>query len=57
LWVADTGAGMSDTAQAGTGLTNLRARIRAFFGDSARFELLEQSPHGLRAELVLPAPP
>jgi hypothetical protein len=38
----------------GTGLSNLRARIKAFFGDSARFELQEQSPHGLRAELVLP---
>ena len=56
LWVADTGVGMNDTARAGTGLTNLRARIRAFFGDDARFELLEQSPHGLRAELVLPEP-
>ncbi len=54
LWVADTGVGMSDKAVPGTGLSNLRARIKAFYGDAARFELLEQSPHGLRAELVLP---
>jgi LytS/YehU family sensor histidine kinase len=54
LWVADTGVGMSDKAVPGTGLANLRARIKAFYGDAARFELLEQSPHGLRAELVLP---
>ncbi len=51
-WVADTGVGMSDKAAAGTGLTNLRARMKAFFGDRARLELHEQAPHGLRAELV-----
>jgi LytS/YehU family sensor histidine kinase len=52
VWVADSGVGMSDKAAAGTGLTNLRARLKAFFGDTARLELHEQSPHGLRAELV-----
>src|SRR5882762_10417495 len=56
LWVADTGVGMSDTASTGTGLNNLRARLKAFYGDAARFELMEQSPHGLRAEVVLPSP-
>jgi signal transduction histidine kinase len=57
LWVADTGVGMDDKAVPGTGLNNLRARIKVFFGDAARFELQEQSPHGLRAELVLPLSP
>ena len=54
VWVADSGAGMSEKAAPGTGLTNLRARLKAFFGDAAHLELLEQAPHGLRAELVLP---
>jgi signal transduction histidine kinase len=54
VWVADSGVGMSEKAAPGTGLTNLRARLKVFYGDTARLELLEQSPHGLRAELVLP---
>src|SRR6185295_19257738 len=56
VWVADSGPGMSDKAAPGTGLTNLRARLKGFYGDAAQLELLEQSPHGLRAELVLPLP-
>lgn len=52
--VADTGAGLSETASPGTGLTNLRARLQAFYGPNARLVLHENAPHGLRAELVLP---
>jgi len=52
LWVADTGVGMAESAQPGTGLTNLRARLQAFYGSEARLDLLEEPPHGLRAELV-----
>jgi len=52
VWVADGGVGMSDKAAAGTGLTNLRARLKALYGERARLELHEQQPHGLRAELV-----
>ncbi|MFL6664464.1 MAG: sensor histidine kinase [Rhizobacter sp.] len=55
-WVADTGPGMSDKAAAGTGLTNVRARMKAFYGDSGRLELHDRVPHGLRAELVFEAP-
>ncbi len=51
LWVADTGAGMSEHAGEGTGLANLNARLRASFGDDARLELSEQIPHGLRADI------
>jgi signal transduction histidine kinase len=54
VWVADTGVGMSETAAAGTGLANLRARLKGFYGDAARLDLLEQAPHGVRAELALP---
>lgn len=51
LWVADTGVGMADTALPGTGLTNLRARLQAYFGMDASVDLHEQTPHGLRVEL------
>jgi signal transduction histidine kinase len=51
LWVSDTGAGMSETAQAGTGLSNLRVRLNAFYGASARVDLHEVAPHGVRVEL------
>ncbi|WP_280151018.1 histidine kinase [Piscinibacter sp. XHJ-5] len=51
IWVADTGRGMNEKVAAGTGLTNLRARMKAFYGDSGRLELQELVPQGLRAEL------
>ncbi len=50
--VSDTGVGMSEAAQPGTGLTNLRARLQAFFGASATLELSEQAPSGLLAQLA-----
>ncbi|MED5618667.1 sensor histidine kinase [Ideonella sp. BN130291] len=57
VWVADTGVGMAEAATPGTGLTNLRQRMQAFFGPGARLELTEQTPHGVRAELIFtPAP-
>lgn len=51
LWVSDTGVGMSEMAQPGTGLSNLRTRLQAFYGADARLALHEASPHGVRAEL------
>jgi signal transduction histidine kinase len=54
LWVADSGVGMSETAGEGTGLANLKARLRAFFGEQAVLELSETVPHGVRAEVRLP---
>jgi sensor histidine kinase YesM len=53
--VSDTGVGMSEKSVAGLGLTNLRARLAAFFGARAHLDLSEQSPHGLRADIVVPA--
>jgi LytS/YehU family sensor histidine kinase len=55
LWVSDTGVGLSGNAGEGTGLANLRARLKASFDDSARLELSEVAPHGLRADLWVPA--
>jgi signal transduction histidine kinase len=54
LWVQDSGMGMSETAAPGTGMTNLRDRLLAFYGADARLDLIEVAPHGLRAEIVLP---
>ena len=55
LWVSDDGLGMSEQAQPGVGLTNLRARLAATYGPGATLELHEHTPHGLRAELFVPA--
>lgn len=52
--VTDTGVGMPETAAPGTGLSNLRERLRAFFGDAAQLQMLDQPPHGLRAVIVVP---
>lgn len=51
LWVADTGVGIAETAQPGTGLSNLRARLQAFHGPGTRLDLHEQAPHGVRVEI------
>ena len=62
LTVQDSGvglsrpAGASPPATAGTGLANLRARLQAMYGDAARLSLTDESPHGVRAEIRLPAP-
>ncbi len=53
--VADDGVGMSESAQPGTGLGNLRERLAAFYGGRARLELTERTPHGLRAEILVDA--
>jgi signal transduction histidine kinase len=50
VWVADTGTGMSESAAPGAGLANVRTRLRATFGETARLNLHEVVPHGLRAE-------
>jgi signal transduction histidine kinase len=57
VWVADTGAGMRDTVSPGIGLTNLRARLRAFYGPDGRLELQQHRPSGLKACIVFPAAP
>ncbi|HUP07005.1 MAG TPA: histidine kinase [Caldimonas sp.] len=51
--VADTGAGLAGDAPAGTGLANLRDRLRVFFDADARLELHAATPHGVRAEIVV----
>ena len=53
VWVADTGVGLTPSAGPGTGLSNLQARLKAFFGADARLTLSEQQPRGMRADLHL----
>lgn len=52
VWVADTGVGLSESSQPGTGLNNLRERLRAFFGPEAELQLSPLEPRGLRADIV-----
>ena len=56
LWVADTGVGMDPHAAPGTGLSNLRDRLHTQYAGRATLTLAEQAPHGVRAEITLPAP-
>lgn len=54
--VIDTGVGMQDSFDnIGTGLTNLRERLRLMFDDAARLNLTPLVPRGVNAELEFPA--
>jgi sensor histidine kinase YesM len=57
LWVADSGRGIDEAKPSGTGLANLRERLAATFGPGATLSLQALSPHGVRAEILLPADP
>ncbi|MFM1989143.1 MAG: hypothetical protein RJA99_2100 [Pseudomonadota bacterium] len=58
--VADTGLGLvtdaAPSADGGTGLANLQARLRAILGPDARLSLHDNAPRGTVARLVLPLP-
>ncbi|MDY0975245.1 histidine kinase [Massilia sp. CFBP9012] len=51
--VRDSGVGMSDTPGAGTGLENVRHRLRLAYGEGACLLLSEAEP-GLLAEIAIP---
>jgi signal transduction histidine kinase len=52
--VTDNGRGLADKVGNGVGLSNLRGRLKALYGDRARFTLVEVAPHGARANIELP---
>jgi len=53
LSVMDTGVGLhEDTTNEGTGLANLRERLRLAFGDDAELRIEPQLPHGVCARLA-----
>jgi sensor histidine kinase YesM len=56
--VLDTGVGLRAgyEAGAGTGLANLRERLKLVFGANAAVRLAPVSPHGTSAEIVVPLP-
>jgi sensor histidine kinase YesM len=53
--VEDTGVGFSATTRGGVGLTNLRERLDALYGERARLEILDNAPCGTRVRVRLPA--
>jgi LytS/YehU family sensor histidine kinase len=55
LSVTDTGPGFTSAEGGGTGLANLRARLRAIYGADASLHLAPNSPHGVVATLDVPA--
>jgi|GEM_PF-962878 signal transduction histidine kinase len=54
LSVADTGRGMGSAIGHGTGLANLRARLKAMYGPAASLVLRVNDPHGVIAQVSLP---
>ncbi len=52
--VADTGEGIMVKKGGGVGLANIRERLRALYGGSARLELQENLPRGVVASIEVP---
>jgi LytS/YehU family sensor histidine kinase len=54
--VADTGVGFgrAPTAGTGTGLNNVRERLRLLYGEAAELKIGESTPTGTRASIVVP---
>jgi signal transduction histidine kinase len=53
--VTDTGVGLkNDSRGLGTGLSNLRERLKLAFNGEAQLTLTEISPHGVCAEINVP---
>ena len=55
LSVADTGRGFAETPGAGVGLANIRERLAALYGDTAKLTLVENEPQGVVATIEVPA--
>jgi Histidine kinase len=52
--VLDTGRGFSETLGAGVGLTNIRERLAALYGDRGKLTLEAREPHGVEAAIEVP---
>lgn len=53
--VSDSGRGFVAPSGSGTGLANIRARLAALYGRSARLDVRANQPRGVVATLVLPS--
>lgn len=54
MTVADTGRGFGETVGTGVGLTNIRERLAALYGDAGKLTLEAQEPHGVVAVIEVP---
>jgi len=54
--VADSGRGISTLRGTGVGLANVRSRLAALYGATARVTLAANKPRGLRATIEIPLP-
>ena len=52
--VADTGRGFADAPGAGVGLTNIRERLAALYGEAGKLTLESRGPHGVVATIEVP---
>jgi Histidine kinase len=52
--VTDTGRGFAETLGSGVGLTNIRERLAALYGDAAKLALEANTPHGVVATIEVP---
>ena len=53
--VSDTGKGLAATSGTGTGLANLRARLRGLYGEDGTLSLAPNNPHGLVVTFEVPS--
>ena len=53
--VEDTGEGIRPKKGGGVGLSNIRERLKALYGPSARLVIEERAPHGVVASIEVPA--
>ena len=54
LVVSDTGAGLMENTLAGVGLSNVKERLEALYGDRGRLILEDNQPSGLRVTMEIP---
>ncbi len=54
LSVIDTGRGFAETVGSGVGLTNIRERLAALYGDAGKLTLEAREPHGVEAAIEVP---
>jgi len=53
--VEDTGEGIRPKKGGGVGLANIRERLKALYGTSARLVVEERAPHGVVASIEVPS--
>jgi LytS/YehU family sensor histidine kinase len=53
--VEDDGRGLAEPIGQGLGLANVRERLRAIYGETARFELAQRGARGTHASIEVPA--